>query len=136
MILGSALLEEVAQKAAGFLFQNASLDDHLMIEARMIEHMQDRTGCPGFWIACGVDQAVQAGMNHCAGAHGAGLKRDVELAVSQAIIAERLCRGAQGDDLGMSGWVEIAQDSVLSARDDFAVVNDYGSDGDFPFRRG
>jgi len=104
---------------------------------RVVEDAEDRSAGAGLGVDCCVDQAADAGVEDGPGTHGAGLEGDVEGAARrQAIVGEGAGGVAEGDDLGVGGGVVIAQDTVLSAGDDLAVVNDDGADGDFAITLG
>ena len=66
------------------------------------------------------DQAGDAGVADRAGAHGAGLQGDEELEAGQAIVAERLRGGPQGQDLGVGGGIGEPDRPLRAARDDRA----------------
>jgi hypothetical protein len=51
--------------------------------------------------------------------------------LGEAIVFEMAAGLAEGDDLGVGGGVVIAEDAVLAAGDDFAVVDNDRADGDF-----
>jgi hypothetical protein len=61
------------------------------------------------------------------GAHGTGLECDVEGAVFEAVVAEIKAGLAEGDDLGVSGGVVVAEDTILTAADDFVLMDDDGA---------
>ncbi len=65
------------------------------------------------------------------GAHGAGLERDVEGAVKQAVVGEGAAAGAEGDDLGVGGRIGVADDTVGAGGKDLVVADQDGADGDF-----
>ena len=85
---------------------------HLVIQARMIQNFGDRARSAGLGIRGRVDQPVDAGVNHGAGAHGAGLQRDIEGNAVEAVVAQHGGGGAHGDDLGVSCRVLVAQHTI------------------------
>ena len=98
----------------------------------MVEDAEDRSAGAGLGVGRGVDQAGDAGVEDGAGAHGAGLKGDVEgAAFGQAIVGERSGGVAESDDLGVGSGIVVAQNAVLAAGDDLAVEGEDGADGDF-----
>ena len=101
--------EEIAQQFRGFFRANSLLHLHLVVELRVVEHREHRAAGAGLGIGGGEDQAVEAGVNHGSGAHGAGFERDVERAAREPIVAERRGRRAQGDDFRVGCGIDIAQ---------------------------
>ena len=102
----------------------------------MVHDAEDGAAGAGFGIGCGVDEAGDAGVEDGAGTHGAGFESDVEGAafvifVQQTVIFEGAAGVAEGDDFGVGGGVVVAEDAVLAAGDDLALVDDDGADGDF-----
>ena len=100
----------------------------------MVHDAEDRAAGAGLGVGRGVDEAGDARVEDGAGAHGAGLERDVEGAAGvllrEAVVGE-VARGvAEGDDLGVGGGVVVAQDAVLAAGDDLVLIDDDGADGD------
>ena len=97
----------------------------------MVEDGEDRAAGSGLGVGRGVDEAVDAGMDDGSGTHGAGLECGVEGAVFEAVVFERDAGLAEGDDLGVSGGVGVAENAVLASADDFVVVDDHCAYGDF-----
>ena len=56
----------------------------------MIEDREARLHGAAFGVWRAINQACDAGLNHGAGAHGAGLDGDVERGACEAIIADLL----------------------------------------------
>ena len=65
----SSRLKELTQPVAAFFCQNAARDLHLMIELRMIQHVQNASRSPCFRIQGTEDQSPDPGMNHGSRAH-------------------------------------------------------------------
>ena len=108
-----------------------------MVELGVVEDAEDRAAGSGLGVGRGVDQAADAGVEDGAGTHGAGFEGDVEgAAFGQAIIIQGAGGVAESDDLGVGGGVVVAQNTVLAAGDDLAVVDDDGADGDFAITLG
>ena len=84
--------------------------------------------CTRFWIVGAINQSLQASVHQRAGAHRAGLNRGKELAVFQAMVADHGGRFSQGYDLGVCGWVAIAQIPVPASTHDLAMANHHGTD--------
>ena len=67
-------------------------------------------------------------MDDCAGTHDTGLERDIQIAAWQPVVAEALCRVAQGDDLGMGGRIVARDRRIEAASYDLAVLDHHGAD--------
>ena len=91
------------------------------------------TGAEGatLGIVGAVDESWDASLNDRAGAHGAGLERDVKSGVGKAVVAEDSRGLAQDDDFGMCGGVIVANGAIAGAREVRIVVNEHRADGDF-----
>ena len=76
-------------------------------------------------------EARDASLDDCPGAHAAGLDGDVERGVREAIVAEAARGFTKHDDLGVGGWVVVADGAITGACENLSVVNQNGSDGDF-----
>jgi hypothetical protein len=70
-------------------------------------------------------------VDHGSGAHGAGLEGDEEGAAVEAMVAEGLAGGAEGDDFGVGGGIVVAHDAILGADEDLVALDDDGADGYF-----
>jgi hypothetical protein len=75
-------------------------------------------------------------MHHSACAHGAWFERDVELAIYEAVVADRIGCRAHGHDLGVRRRVYVAQDAILSPGDDLAVRDHDCANGNLTRSRG
>jgi len=97
----------------------------------MVHYFKHRTRCAGLGVSCSIHKPRYAGVNDRSSAHGAGFERSVEFATGEAVVIQALGGGAERDDFGMSGGVKATQDAVLRARDNFSVIDDDGTDGNF-----
>lgn len=69
-------------------------------------------------------------MHDCAGAHGAGLKGDVQRTARKAVVTERFSRAAQGHDFGMSCGIMPENGLIEAPANDDAIGRDHqGTDG-------
>ncbi len=75
-----------------------------------------------------VIEAADARKRDRSRAHGAGLERDVEVAVDQPFAAERRGGLPQGHDLGMGGGVAIGERAITGLRDQVTVAGDHAAD--------
>ena len=91
------------------------------------------TGAEGatLGIVSAIDESWDASLNDRAGAHGAGLERDVKNGVGKAVVAEDSRALAQDNDFGMRGRVIVANGAIAGAREVHIVVNEHGADWDF-----
>jgi hypothetical protein len=121
--------EEVGEKGAALFGEEAGGDFDLVIELGVVHDGEDRAAGSGFGVGGGVDEAGDACVEDRSGAHGAGFECDVEGAVFEAVVAEIEAGLAEGDDLGVSGGVVVAEDTVLTAADDFVLMDDDGAYG-------
>jgi hypothetical protein len=102
-----------------------------VVEAGVVEDLEDGAAGSGLGVGGGVDEAADAGVEDGAGAHGAGFEGGVEVAGVEAVVAERLTGGAEGYDLGVGCGVGIGDDAVLTAGENDPVADEDGSYGDF-----
>src|SRR6185437_13851217 len=86
----SPLAKKAAEQVAGFFGAGSLLYPHSMVKAGMIDDGKHRAARAGFGIGCGEDEAVDSGMDHGSGAHGAWLKSNVERAAGESVIVEGL----------------------------------------------
>ena len=96
------------------------------------------TGAKGaaFWVISSIDDAWDTCLNDSAGAHGAGLKGDVEDSVGEAVVAEKARGFANHDDLGVSGGIIIADGAIAGTRNHIVLMNKDSANGDFTGIRG
>jgi hypothetical protein len=123
--------EEACEECPALIGKKTGGDFHFVVELRMIHYREDRAAGACFGVGCGVDEATDAGVKDGSSAHGARLESGVEGAVFEAVVVEMTAGFAEGDDLGVSSGIRIAEDSVLAAADDFVFVDDDCSDGYF-----
>src|ERR1700722_15107278 len=127
----SPFAKEIVQQFRGFIGRDSLLDLHLVVELGVIQHCKNRAACARFGICGGVNKAIDARMDHGSGAHGAGLKRDVEGAAVETIIAKDTGGFTNGDDFCVGRGIDVAQDAILAARNDCASMNDDRANGNF-----
>src|SRR6185437_119406 len=132
----SPLTEKAAEQAGGFFGSGSLLYPHAVVQPGMVDDGKHGAAGAGFGIERGEDEAVKAGMDHRAGAHGAWLKSNVERAAGEAVVAERHRGGAHGSNFGVGGGVVVAKDSILPAGDDGVLVHDDCADRDLAGFRG
>jgi len=74
-------------------------------------------------------------MLHGSCAHGAGLKRDIQLAVHQPVVAEQTGRLAHRPDLGMGRGVVVGDRLVMSHGNHLTLMHHHGTDRHLAERR-
>ena len=114
--------------------ENAGNNFHLVIESGVCEDFETRANGAAFGVVSAVDQARDAGLDDSAGAHAAGLNRDIERCASHAIVAEVASCFTNHDDLSVGRRVTVANGAVAGAGENFAVMDDTSADGDFAGR--
>ena len=97
----------------------------------MVHDAEDGAAGAGLGVLRAVHKPRDAGVQDGSGTHRAGFKRDVKrTAGHQAVVLDVASGVAEGDDLGVRGRVVIADDPILAAGDDLAVVDEDRSDWD------
>lgn len=139
----ASLYEEVGEHGAALFGEEAGGDFDFVVELRVVHDVEDRAAGAGFGVGCGVDEAIDAGVEDGSGTHGAGLEGDVEGAAfgfaggwAETVVLKGQAGGAEGDDFCVGGGVVVAEDTVLAAGDDFVFVNDDCAYGDIAGRFG
>ena len=124
--------EEGLQKTERFLSQDAREGVAAVVERRVgIEQVDPSAGGTGLRVGAAENDAGGPAVDNRTGAHRAGFLGDVEGAVFEAPVAERLLRGGEGEHLGVGGGVLERLDLVPGAGDDAVFMDDDGADGHF-----
>ena len=100
-----------------------------MIQPPFGEEIDDTAAGARLGVARTIDQATDARMHDGAGAHRAGLQRDVKVAVRKTVVAERAGRITQRCDLGVCRGIISSDRSVAAAANDYTVAHDDGAYG-------
>lgn len=74
----ASFAEKVGEHAAAFIGEDTGGDFDAMVELWVVEDRQDRAAGSSFRIVGGVEEAGDACVQDCAGAHGTGFEGDVE----------------------------------------------------------
>ena len=106
----------------------------MMIELGMIQDLQHGMDGTSLGICSSVNQTANSRVRDGAGAHGARLDRDVEIAIEESIVADGLSGFAQREDFGMSGGIVRTEGTIAAATDHPTLVNDDGSHRHFAKR--
>lgn len=108
----AASSEKGLEKGNGVGGEDAGSDFDAVIEDGMGEDLKVGADRAGLGIVRAVNEAGNAGLNHCAGTHAARLKGDVENGVRKPVVAEGASRFAKRDDFRVSGGIAIANGTV------------------------
>jgi len=98
----------------------------------MSEHVQQRTGRPGFFIFRTIHHRADPAVDHGAGAHDAGFEGDIEGGIQQAVVLQHQPALAQGHDFGMSGRIVTPNRAVPAFANHLVIVDQHGTHRDFP----
>ncbi len=106
---------------------------HPMVQPGILAQLIQRPHRPGFGIRAAIDQPGDAGVDDRSGTHRAWLQRDIQRAIEQPPVADRLAGQSQGNDLGVGGWIVIGFTAIVPLADDSAagVMHDHAADRDF-----
>lgn len=107
------------------------MDLDLVVELRVVHDGENRTASAGFGVGGGVDEARDASVDDGSGAHCAGLERDVECAIFDAVVSEMPACFAESDDLCVCCGIVVAEDAVLAVPYDFSLMDDNCAHRDF-----
>jgi hypothetical protein len=123
--------EEFLQDIGTAARQYPPSDFNPVIQARVIQHMDDGTYRARLRIIRAVDQSPDARMNQRSRAHRARLNCSKQVAVPQTMVADRGACLAQRNDFRMRRWVAIGNVPVESAADNLTLMYDHRADRDF-----
>ena len=84
-----------------------------------------------FGIVRAVNQPLQTRVHQRAGAHGARLNCNKQLAVSQTMVTDDCAGFPQSDDLGMRTRVRVGEIAIPAPSDDIAIAHYDGAHRDF-----
>ncbi len=127
----SARGEKRLEHGGGFGGEDACGDFDLVVEVRIGKDFEAGADAAALGVVGAVDEARDASLDDCPGAHAAGLDGDVERGVREAIVAEAARGFTKDDDFGVGGWIVVADGAITGACENLSVVNQNGSDGDF-----
>src|SRR3954471_8928181 len=119
--LHPAISKKILQKLSTLFREHAGNDFHLMIQCRVIQHLQygfDRTS---LGIGSSVDEPGKASLDERTGAHCARFDGDVELTLKQAMISDGSAGVPQSNDFGVGTRVFVCQVAIASARNNLVT---------------
>jgi hypothetical protein len=100
----------------------ANLD--LVVQLRVVQNLHHGGDCACLRVVRTIYQALDAGMHHRAGAHGARFDCNQQFAVFQTVVSDGGSSFAQGHDFGVGGWIGIGDIAIPSAADNAAIAHD------------
>ena len=116
-LLFSARPKEAAQQLCALLRHQPALHAGAPMAGWLIEHPGPVNDAAALGVLGAEHHPTDPGLADRAGAHGAGLKADIEGQARQTVVADSLRRGANRQDLGMGRGVIKADRSVFSLGD-------------------
>jgi membrane-bound lytic murein transglycosylase F len=123
--------EEGLEKEGGFLGKDAGNNFYAMVKPRVRENFEARADRAAAGIVSAVNQFGDASLNHRAGAHRAGLERDVEGRAGKAVVGQSVGGFAEDDDFRVSRGVIVADGAIAGASKNLVIVYEDGADRDF-----
>ena len=102
-----------------------------MVHARVVQDSNHRMHGARLGVVRTINEAPNPRVDERSGAHRARLNCSKQLAVAQAMIADRGSCLAERDDFGVGRGIGVREIAIVSAANDLAAVNDYCTDGDF-----
>jgi two-component system, NtrC family, nitrogen regulation response regulator NtrX len=116
--------EERLQHLSATSSEHTARNFHLVIESRVVQHVDDRSRRSGFRIVDSVHQPAQTRVDHRAGTHRAGFDGAVERGLEQAMIARPPARFAHGHNFSVRRGIGIQQIAIGAAPDRASVQHD------------
>src|SRR5262249_6559395 len=120
--------KKAAQQGRRFGFADAAIDFRPMQASRRREVAHAVLDCATLWVGGAVIEAPNTGERDRRRAHGAGLERDIEIALGKPLAAQRLRRRADRHHLRMRRRVSLRERPVAGLRDHLAVADDDAAD--------
>ena len=125
--LSEKLLHQIRRTSG----QYSAPDFHLMIQAGVIRHLQNRMDGACLGVVGTVHQAADSGMNCRSRAHGARLNCSKEFAVAKTVIRNVSSGLAQRDDFSVSAGIAVGEVAIPASSDDPPAAHYDGSDRHF-----
>jgi len=97
----------------------------------MAEHVHQRTRRAGFFIPRAKNQGSDSAMYHRPRTHHAGLQRDVQGGIEQAIVLQHQSALAKRHNFGVRGRIVAANRTVPAFPNHLVVINQHGTYGHF-----
>src|SRR5258705_5827889 len=122
--------EKGLEERPALLGQRAGLHFRPVVEPQVLGHHRERPARAGLGVTRPVDQPRNAREDDRAGAHVAGLERDVDRGVVEAPALDGLRGGADRENFRVRGGILGGLHAVSPAADDPAFPDDHRSYGD------
>src|SRR5439155_8339071 len=106
---------------------NTPCNLNLVIELRVVEHLQSRTAGACLRVAGPEDDAAEARMHDRARAHRARLDCNIQAAAGKAVVPKLPGGAAQGQDLRMGGRIAQVDGAIVGAGEDVSALDDHGA---------
>jgi hypothetical protein len=129
-------LEEILEELGAVGAEDAFGDFDAVVQEFGIGDLELAADAAEAEVAGAKDDAGDAGVDECSGAHDAGFEGAVEDGVFEAVVAEAGGGGAEGLDFGVGGGVVARDGGVVAFGDEFVAHDEDGADGDFTLRGG
>lgn len=101
-----------------------------MIDLRLRKEIHRATGNSRLGIGRAKDDIRNPSMKHRSRTHCAGLKRDIQTAVIETVVAQPFGRRSQRDHLRMGRGIMQTNGLIKSLGDDLSLPDHYRPDGD------
>ena len=124
-------LEKIPQQRRGLGLADRRINLRHVVAGRLREKPYAGIDRAALGVGGAVIQPADPRERDRAGAHGAGLQRDIEVAIDQPFGADGLGGLPNGQDFGMRGRVAVGQGPVAGGGDDLVVKDDHASDRHF-----
>jgi len=95
------------------------------------KHVHQRTGCAGLFIPCAKDQSADTAVDHCAGTHYAGFKRDIQRGFKQTVVLQHQPALSQRHDFSVRGRVVAANWAIPPFPNHLMVMDENRAYGHF-----
>src|SRR5262249_34852541 len=120
--------KELAQRESALVSEHAFGHFDLMVEARRFDHVQHRPARTELGITWPEHEPAETAELNRAGAHRAGLERDIDRRVGETPVAERRARRPDRQNLGVRGRVVRRFGAIVPAPEDAAFEHDHRPD--------
>ena len=113
--------EEILQQGDRFVGAYTFNDFNTMIGAVVAEDFEAGMDRAALCLVRSINQAGDAGLEHCAGAHGAGFDGDVKSGVEQSVISDAERCVTEGQNFGVRGRITMSDGPISGARDNLLI---------------
>src|SRR5262249_44893662 len=128
---GAAPAEERLYQRAAVVLAHAADHVESMVVSRELTAADRRADRARLRLRGTKDERPNARMDERAHTHQARLDGDAQERAGETVVADRLRGRADGDDLGVSGWITRRDRLIEPPADNRAVDRHHGADRDF-----